>query len=165
MTLSELLSPACVKIPLLATDKDGILREMVEHLAGAHGLADRKDEILASLAARECLMTTGIGRGIAIPHAELETPIRPVAAVGISPNGIEYVACDGKPVFVVFLLVVGRERSCERIETLSLLSRIVRQDRVREEIRGAATAEAVVEIFLREEERQRRPGHAATTPS
>lgn len=160
MTLSELLTPQCVRIPLLARDKEGALAEVAEQIARVHALAHREDEILASFLARERIMSTGIGRGIAIPHAELAPPVAPAAVVAISPAGIEFGAPDGKPVFVLFALVLGRDLVRERIALLSTLSRIFRRQSVRDEIREARSADAVVAAFAREEEALRQPGHA-----
>ena len=163
MKIAELLTPAAVRIPILATDKDGALREMAEQMARAHGLAERSEEIFESLAARERVMSTGIGRGVAIPHAELDRPIRAVAAVGVSPSGIEFAAPDGKPVTVLFVIAISRDATRERIEFLSTLSRMFRKESVREEIRGAKTAEGLLAIFAREEELIRGAGRAGAS--
>lgn len=160
MTVAELLTSDCIRLPLLAGDKEGALAEMADQLASTHGAAHRRDEILASLRSREGIMSTGIGRGVAIPHAELEQSIQPAVAVGISPTGIDFGAPDGKPVYVMFALAFGRELARERIQILSTLSRIFRKESVRDEIRAAATPEALIAIFAREEELVRRMGHA-----
>jgi mannitol/fructose-specific phosphotransferase system IIA component (Ntr-type) len=152
MTISELLTPAAVRVPLLAADKDSALVEMTEHLVRAHGLSERRDEILASLLAREKIMTTGIGRGVAIPHAELDQPVRPCAAVGISHSGIDFDAPDGKPVSILFVIAIGKDVPRERIEVLSILSRVFRKEIVRQEVREAKSPEALLAIFAREEE-------------
>jgi PTS system fructose-specific IIC component len=152
MTITELLTPAAVRIPILATDKDGALREMAEQLTRAHGFPERRDEILECLLARERVMSTGIGRGIAIPHAELDRPIRPAAAVGVSPAGIEFGSPDGRPVTILFVIAIGRENSGERIGALSTLSRMFRSDTVRDAVRAAPTPEALLAILAREEE-------------
>ncbi len=163
MTVTELLQSASVKIPLLAKDKDGVLAEMADHLTLTHGLSGRRDDILASLRSRERLMSTGIGRGVAIPHAQLDPPIPPVAAIGISRDGIDFGSADGKPVFVVFLLALGREASAKRVEVLSALSRIFRKESVRDEMKAAGSAEEVIAVLAREEEALRRTGHPGAT--
>ncbi len=163
MTIAQLLTPAAVRIPIIATDKDGALREMTEHLASAHGLGERGAEILESLLARERIMSTGIGRGVAIPHAELDRPIRAAAAVGVSPSGIEFGSPDGKPVTILFVIAIGRDAARERIGALSTLSRMFRKDSVRDEVRAAKTPEALLAIFAREEE-QIRGGRRAGAP-
>lgn len=163
MTIADILSPAAVRIPILATDKEGALREMTEHLARAHGVTERSEEILSCLIARERIMSTGIGRGVAIPHAELSQPIRPVAAVGVSREGIEFGSPDGKPVTILFVIAIGRESACERIEVLSTLSRMFRKESVRKEVREAETPEALLAIFTREEDLTRSTGRAGAS--
>jgi len=163
MTVPELLQAATVKIPLLSREKDGVLLELTEHLCLVHHLSARKEDILTSLRARERLMSTGIGRGVAIPHAELDPPIPAVAVVGISRDGIDFGSADGKPVHVVFLLALGREAGAKRVEVLSILCRIFRKESVREEVRTAKSGEEVLAVLAREEEALRRSGHAGAT--
>jgi len=150
MRLSELLSANAVKIPLLARDKRAALEELADLLCADPAIAPRRQEILDALDARERLMSTAIGRGVAVPHAELAAPVRAVAAIGISPEGIDYAAPDGRPVHIFFMMVVSRDQSHERITALSALSRMMRKADVRAEICGAKSAEEIVAIVSRE---------------
>lgn len=150
MRLRELLSIHAVKIPLLARDKQAALEELVDLICADPEIAPRRQEILDALDARERLMSTAIGRGVAVPHAELATPVRAVAAVGVSAEGIDYGAPDGKPVHIFFMMVVSRDQSHERITALSALSRMMRKESVRAEVRAATTPEEIVAIVGRE---------------
>jgi len=152
MRLNDLLSVNSVKIPLAARDKRAALEELVDLICADSAIAPRRQEILDALDARERLMSTAIGRGVAVPHAELATAVRAVAAVGISNEGIDYSAPDGKPVHIFFMMVVSREQSHERITALSALSRMMRKESVRREICAAKTPEEIVAIVYREAE-------------
>ncbi|MFN0150522.1 MAG: PTS sugar transporter subunit IIA [bacterium] len=150
MRIHDILSASAVTISLRARDKRAALEELVDLLSADAAIAPRRQEILDALDARERLMTTAIGRGVAVPHAELATPVRAVAAAGISHEGIDFGAPDGKPVHILCMMVVSRAESHERITALSALSRMMRKESVRAEIRGAKTPDDVVAIVRRE---------------
>jgi mannitol/fructose-specific phosphotransferase system IIA component (Ntr-type) len=152
MRLRELLRPGSIKLSLAAHDKQGALDELVDLLCADPEIAPRRQEICEALAARERLMSTAIGRGVAIPHAELSTPVRATAAVGISPGGIDYDAPDGKPVHILLVIVISRSESHERIAALSTFSRMMRKESVRQAAMQAASADELIGILAGEEE-------------
>ncbi len=100
--LSELMDPKRVKIGLQAKDKEGVLRELVELLDIPE---ENKEILLEALKRREELGSTGIGRGIAIPHSRSTVVDNLYLVIGVSKEGVDFDAVDGKPVHIFFLLV------------------------------------------------------------
>lgn len=102
MRLRDFVAPGAISFGLQATDKDGVLAEMVR-LLGPDLRAG--DTLLRVLQRREHLGSTGIGRGIAIPHCRTLVVSRLRIAYGYSPEGVDYQAVDGRPVHHLFLIV------------------------------------------------------------
>jgi nitrogen PTS system EIIA component len=102
MRLRDFFIPGAISFDLQATDKDSVLDELVRLL----GMDPRAgDTLLRVLLRRESLGSTGMGRGIAIPHCRSLVANRLRLAYGLSRNGIEFQAIDGKPVHHIFLIV------------------------------------------------------------
>jgi mannitol/fructose-specific phosphotransferase system IIA component (Ntr-type) len=148
VTLSDLLSTERIKIPLTGRTKDELLKELVDTVAG-NG-ADR-DEMLRAVREREAVLSTGIGFGVAIPHGKSAAIGELRMAAGLSAQPVEFDALDGQPVKLFFLLVGPESAAGAHIKALSRISRLVRQDSVRERLTGAATAEEFL-AALREAE-------------
>ena len=104
MKLSDLLDESVIAVELESVDKEEAFAEMVELLVRAGRVADR-DAALEAILSREEMATTGIGNGVAVPHGKSASVDTLVAALGVSPDGIEYDATDGQPVHVVFLVL------------------------------------------------------------
>ncbi len=101
-TLAELMNPKRVKIGLEARDKEGVLKELVDLL----DLSDENKEILLeALKRREELGSTGIGKGIAIPHSRSTVVDNIYLVIGTSKEGVDFDSVDGKPVHIFFMLV------------------------------------------------------------
>jgi mannitol/fructose-specific phosphotransferase system IIA component (Ntr-type) len=135
--LSELLSPARIRVPLKATDKEGVLRELVA-MVGNGGLSD---EVLGAILERERQFPTGIGYGVAVPHGK--TPALPalVVVAGTTPAPVAYETIDGEPVRVFFLLAGPESAAGAHVKALSRISRLVRREPVRGRLLGARTPE------------------------
>src|SRR6266566_3162762 len=132
MRLSELLTPSRIRIPLLAHDKEGVLRELVELIvpeasAGGGGA----DEVLGAILERERQFPTGIGYGVALPHGK--TP------------ALETI--DGEPVRIFFLLAGPESQSGAHVKAISRISRLVRREPVRAQLLGARTAEEFYRVL------------------
>lgn len=102
MRLRDFVAPGAISFDLQATDKDGALAEMVRLLGPEFRAADT---LLRVLQRREHVGSTGIGRGIAIPHCRTLVVSRLRIAYGYSREGVDYRAVDGRPVHHVFLIV------------------------------------------------------------
>lgn len=143
--LRDHLSPAQV-IDLQATAKDDALVEMVDAVAGTDAVADR-DELLDAVRAREKILSTGIGLGIAIPHARIESVQRFVVAVGRQPAGLAFESIDQKPVYIVVLIAGPKDTQKPYLELLAQLSKRLKLTEVRTRIREGTSPEAVVDLL------------------
>lgn len=148
---SDLIDKSRVLLPIRSSAKEAIVEELTRFLAERHGCVDLFAALQEGVWKRESEMTTGIGRGVALPHAELDIPIEPMAVVGIAPDGVEFDALDSAPVHLFFLLVCSKESRAERLELLSKLSRVMRDHSVPKRIWQAETPEEVVEIIRSKE--------------
>ena len=138
MLLTELLTPERIKIPLRATTKDELLRELVELVARPGDEADAAD-ILRAVREREAVLSTGIGHAVAIPHGKSGALPELRLAAGRTSRPVDFDALDGAPVELLFLLVGPESAAGPHIKALSRISRIVRRDSVRERLTSAAT--------------------------
>ena len=95
----------------------------------------------------EKVMTTGLGRGVAISHGEAAEIPGVVVALGLSQKGIEYDAFDGKPVHIMFIVVNSKRKRAEYLEVLSTLTNLMRKENVREEIRCCSCSGEVEKVL------------------
>ncbi len=148
---SDLLEPSRVLLPVCSDGKEAVIEELARFLADSHGRPDLAGVVLKGVLERECEMSTGIGRGVALPHAEIEIPIEPMAVVGVAPEGIDFEAIDDEPVRILFMLVCSEQSRDERLEILSRLSTVLRDRSAPKRIWSAGTPAEVVKI-IREKE-------------
>lgn len=146
MRLSELLNPAAVSLSLAAHDKPAVLAELVAMLHTAHGIPD-DGAVLESVRRREAMMSTAIGFGVAIPHGKSATLDRMVAACAVSQDGIDFGADDGAPTHLFLLFVSPEGRATEHVRTLANVSRLLKEDSVRRDLRAAASPEAFLAVI------------------
>ena len=106
MRLRDLLDEATVKVPLESVDKEECLEEMVDLLVRSGRISDRQ-EALQALMQREAQATTGIGKGIALPHGKIDSISELVVALGTSKEGIEFDSVDDELVHFVVLLLAS----------------------------------------------------------
>ena len=139
MRLSELLSPARIRVPLKAADKEGVLRELVEMVGnGGGGLLE---EVLGAILERERQFPTGIGYGVAVPHGKTPALAALVVVAGTTPAPVPYETIDGEPVRLFFLLAGPESAAGSHVKALSRISRLVRREPVRSRLLGARTPE------------------------
>lgn len=146
MLLGELTRPDLVFTDLPATDRQEVLRALAGRVA-EQGLVKSGEDLFQKLWEREQLGTTGIGSGIAIPHCKLPGLAHGVVAVGLTPQGVDFGAADGKPVQVLFLVVSPSGSPAEHLQILAALSRWVRADRHAEKIVALRDPAAVYDLL------------------
>lgn len=103
MVLGSIFSPSLIKVDLESGDKDEVFEELVEVFV-AHNPHVSRSELLDAVKSREDKQSTGIMRGIAIPHGQLDGISGVKGVIGISRNGIDYDSLDGQPVYLVLML-------------------------------------------------------------
>jgi mannitol/fructose-specific phosphotransferase system IIA component (Ntr-type) len=151
-TISSLIDRNRVLLPLRSSAKEDVLDEMIDRWVRLSGREDLREKIRASVWEREREVSTGIGRGVAIPHAEIDAEFETSAVIGISPKGVDFDALDSSPVHIAFLLVCPALEEQTRLKILSGLSRLLGEASVRKALRMASSEEEVVGI-IRDNER------------
>jgi mannitol/fructose-specific phosphotransferase system IIA component (Ntr-type) len=146
MKIEDILSPECVKLPLAGRSKDEIIRELVDVMAAA-GLADNPKELLDSALEREGLMSTGIGKGVAIPHGRAKGVKRMAAAFGIAREPVDFGSLDGLPVQIFFFIATPNSIVADHVRALALVSRILNREGIREQLLRAPDAAATMAIL------------------
>jgi fructose-specific phosphotransferase system IIA component len=152
MILSQVLTPEVIELDLKSDDKNGVLEELVDLLVKADKIKE-KETLLKALISREELMSTGIGNGIAIPHAKCNEINSPVVALGFSKKGINYDAIDKAPVYIIFLLVTPEKFVGSHIKALAKISRLLKHAHIREELKKITSKEDILALIRREERR------------
>ncbi len=124
MKISDILPPGAVVSTLRATDKTEALKELARALAGTVN-GTEENAIFRALNEREKLGSTGIGRGVAIPHARLEGLTGIHAAFGRSLHGIYFGSPDGRPAHLIFLLLAPSKEMTEYLAVLDRVSKLM----------------------------------------
>ncbi len=133
-------------IDLQARTKEEALIEMVDTVSDSEAVVD-KQALLEAVKAREKILSTGIGLGIAIPHARIDAVKHFVVAVGRHPSGIDFESIDQKPVQIVVLIAGPKDTQKPYLELLAQLSKRLKLADVRARIVGGAPAETVVDLL------------------
>ena len=150
MRMSDFVVREAIIPELPATNKEGVIRAMVESLraAGQFRGADVED-IIRAILKREFLGSTGIGRGVAIPHTKHNSVERLVGTVAISHKGIAFDSLDGEPVHVFVLLISPQDRPGDHLRALENVSRCLRDDAFVRSLRAATTKEEISTLLDR----------------
>ncbi|MBF0544862.1 MAG: PTS sugar transporter subunit IIA [Candidatus Riflebacteria bacterium] len=150
MELTEFISPQLIKLELSSSKKVDAIKELIELLDKAGYVTDA-EAFLRSVLEREKVGSTGIGKGIAIPHSRTPTVREVVVAIGRSKKGIEFDSLDNKPVQLIFLIAAPVESGGLYLKALARLSRLLRYQEFRAELLEAQDVEEIVKIISAEE--------------
>ena len=145
MEIADLLSLGDVVDGLKAGSKKQALQELAA-IAAARTAQDERT-VLDILLARERLGSTGVGAGVAIPHGKIAGLARPAAVFARLREPIEFDAIDERPVDLVMLLLAPDSGGADHLKALALVSRLLRDDRICERLRGADSAEALYAVL------------------
>lgn len=154
LRISEFLTEEMILPDLKATDKEGVLREMAHHLCTvAPNMRDAEDRVVRALLDRERLGSTGVGEGVAIPHAKVPGLPRLTAAFGRSLRGIPFEAIDQQPVTLVVALLVPENSAGVHLKALARISRLLKNPAFREALQRAGGQAPLYRAFLEEDAR------------
>ncbi|WP_371069382.1 fructose-specific PTS transporter subunit EIIC [Sediminibacillus sp. JSM 1682029] len=145
MKITDLLKKDTIILDLKASDKPGVIEELVNKLDEAGRLND-KEEYKKAILEREEQSTTGIGEGIAIPHAKTAAVKTPAIVFGRSAEGIDYEALDESPSHLFFMIAASEGANQTHLETLSRLSSFLMDKKFRQKLEEASTAEEVMAV-------------------
>jgi len=146
MKISDLISPADVMIDVRAPNKSGLLQELAAKAASSLKL--RVDQVAPFLLKREDLGSTGIGGGVAIPHARLPELHRPFGLLAKLKQPIEFDTIDGQAVDVVFVFLLTAAAENGQLGALALVTRTLRSQGVLDRLRRAKNASELYSVIL-----------------
>jgi PTS system nitrogen regulatory IIA component len=148
MKISKLLSEALIEPDLKPTAKEAVLARLVE-LAAACVKADCQadsTQVLSALRAREEVTSTGIGSGVAIPHAKIAGLSKMIMVFARSRAGVDFEALDAAPVFLFFVVVAPPECVSDYLKLLAAISSFVKKDANRKALMGALTRADIIAV-------------------
>ena len=152
MKVSELLEERFILTDFKSDDKKDIINELIDLHKEDNNVNDL-EKVRTAIHDREKEMSTGIGKGFAIPHGKTNAVNDVIVSFGKTTSDIDYEALDGNPVHLVFLLVGKVDLVSKYIKLLSRISRVMNKDDFREKILNAKTKDEIINIF-KEEEKQ-----------
>ena len=153
-TLSQLLSPESMNLDLQSEDRDAVLAELVDQVPQFADQPEARDTLLRALYEREKLHSTGIGDGVAIPHARnalVGLVDKPLVVFGRHAAGIPFDAIDKVPARLFFLLLAPTVT--QHLAILARLTRLLNDPRLRKELLAALTAEEILAAVRTAEEK------------
>jgi len=152
MRITEFLKPEAVVQALSATTKKDVLRELASALARAAPQVSA-ERLWSVLDEREKIGSTGMEKGVAIPHGRLPELANLVACFGVSHAGVDFEARDARPSQFFFALVAPENSAGVHLKALSKISRLFRSDALREALLAAKSAEEIYALILQEDAR------------
>lgn len=148
MKLADLIDANSVIPELKSTNRNGVIRELVQSLAD-HGVipVDAVEAITKAAITRENQGTTGFGKGVAVPHVKHESVGRIVATIGRSSHGVDFAALDRAPVYTVVMLLSPSSSPDGHLAAMEKIFRHLQRENFRRFLRQADTREAIVELI------------------
>jgi fructose-specific phosphotransferase system IIA component len=150
MKISDILTPDVIEVGLNVKDKDDSLHKIISLAAKSDRILDI-NKVTETILEREKLVSTGVGKGFAIPHSKTDAISDIVAAFVITKNPIDFDSIDGEPVRFIFLLVGKETLLNTHIKLLSRISRLMNKDEFRAKLLEAKSKDEVLRIFKDEE--------------
>ncbi|MFM7741173.1 MAG: PTS sugar transporter subunit IIA [Planctomycetota bacterium] len=148
MKFCNFVKSESIKVDLDATSKEGVIRELVNALISSGILtAEQEEPIVQAIMKREELGSTGIGRGIAVPHTKHASVSQPVGTVGISRGGVDFQSLDGEKVQLFFLLISPPDRPGDHLRALENISKQLQDDTFCRFLKQSKTANDVRQIL------------------
>lgn len=146
MKLTSLLTPECIRIPLLSTDKQEAIFELADLLVEQTDVED-PDELKAAIWKRETTRTTGIGGGIAVPHGKTDGVDSLRMAIGRTREPLNFGSIDGKPVELIILLASPIDQTGPHITALSKISQMLIDVAVRSKMKECKTGQEMHDLI------------------
>ena len=148
MKFADFLNKQAIKADLQASAKEGVIRELVDSLVAAGDIkADEQEGIVQAIKKREELGSTGIGRGVAVPHTKHPSVDRLVGAVGVSAEGVDFDSLDGEKVQLFFLLISPPDRPGDHLRARENISRQLRDDTFCRFLKQSKSADDVQQLL------------------
>lgn len=153
MKLADIMVTDAIIPGLQAKTKEEAVGELVEALASAGAIAKKSvAEVTGEVLHRESQATTGIGKGVALPHAKLKGVKKPLGTIGRSAEGIDFAALDSRPVYSVILLLSSQDGPDEHLQAMETIFKHVQRDIFRKFLRQSQTREAIIDLIQEADE-------------
>jgi mannitol/fructose-specific phosphotransferase system IIA component (Ntr-type) len=148
MKLRDFIVSDAVVAELSASDRDGVIRELVTSLAAAGAMPrEAVDEVVAALVKREMNGSTGFGKGVAVPHVKHPKVQKMAGTIGRSVNGVDFAALDHQPVYSVVLLRSPENQPQQHLQAMNIIFSNLQRDMFRRFLRQSTTREGIVELL------------------
>ncbi|MDR2398461.1 MAG: PTS sugar transporter subunit IIA [Spirochaetaceae bacterium] len=151
MFLCDLFPPQLIKVGLESEDKDEVFEELVDFFCQLQR-TDGREEILGAIRARELKMSTGIRKGIAVPHGQTDAVERIYGVLGISRRGIEYDSLDGEPVHLIFMILAPHKDSEKHLRLLKRLNQLLDNETFFRDLVGQGDAQGAAGLIKKYED-------------
>ncbi len=153
MKLSDIMVDEAIVPELKAHTRDEAIIELVEALASSGAIVAKSvQQVTKAIMSREKQATTGIGKGVALPHAKLKGIKKPIGTIGRSDEGIDFAALDSKPVYSVILLLSDPDNPDEHLQAMETIFKHVQRDIFRKFLRQSQTKEAIIDLIQEADE-------------
>lgn len=152
MRISDMLHPSAVEPSLGASNKPGVLRELVGLVLKTKPDLD-PNHLVDTLLRREKLQSTGIGDGVAIPHGKTDAVSEVIVCVGRSVDGVDFQSLDGAPAHLFVTLLVPAGEAGLHLKSLARVSRLLKQADLRQALLDAADGDAMYQLLLAADEK------------
>jgi len=146
MLFGDLLKIECIDLSLTHTKKEDVIKALIQKLADCGKISDA-DSAVKAVIEREEAISTGVGQGVAVPHATLLDLKEPLVAFGRTKNGISFKSIDGKPVHLIFLLLAPEDEISMHLKLLSRVSRLCYNKELRDTLLNAASEKEVLDTI------------------
>ena len=150
MILHNILLPEFIKVDMEAEDKDEAFEEMVDYYCQADN-ANVRDEVLEAIQVREAKMSTGIQKGIAVPHGKTAAVKGLRGVLGISRKGIQYDSLDGEPVYLLFMIISPMEDSETHLKLLKHLAELMENPQFKVELQAQKDSQSAFRTICKYE--------------
>ena len=148
MKFADFVCREAIRADLTADDKEGVVREMVQSLMDISQIdADEQESIVKAILKREELGSTGIGRGVAVPHTKHPSVDHLIGTVAVSSEGVNFNSLDGEKVNLFFLLISPPDRPGNHLRALENISRQLRNDTFCKFLKQSNTAEDIQQLL------------------
>jgi len=152
MKIIDFLKEKAIIPDLKSTDKEGVIKELVS-LLERNGEIPGKEKIAKVILEREKLGSTGIGQGIAVPHAKTDDVKQIVIAFGLSQRGVNFESLEGEPVYILFLVLAPIGSIGIHLKVLAKVARLLKDKAFRNSIRSCKGAKEIFRVIKKEDEK------------
>jgi PTS system fructose-specific IIC component/PTS system nitrogen regulatory IIA component len=150
MNIRDVFPPEFIIVNLVSGDKDTVFEEMVDHFCTT-SKKNVRDDILDAIRTREAKMSTGIQKGVALPHGTSNAVDTVSGVLGISPKGVEYDALDNEPVHLLFMLFAPRKDAENHLQLLKNLSELLEKPQFYKDLLAQKDPQGVYDIICQYE--------------